>query len=123
MALPHNRVTLISMQGIGRFLFWDHPRASWQFDVMVGLILAFIFLMPRDVFKDQPNPAANIVMLGGGVWIPPRLLDGVPEDQLVPKATALIKARYKAHPPNISSVEPINDEATHEVTGYMAFTK
>jgi hypothetical protein len=111
------------MKGLGRFFFWDYPRASWQFDVMVGLILIFIFVTPRDIFKDQPNPAGNIVMLGGGVWIPPRLLDGVPEDQLLPKATALIKARYKTHPPNITSVEPISDDASHEVTGYMAFTK
>jgi hypothetical protein len=111
------------MKIFSRFLFWDYKRASWQYDVMVGLILVFIFLMPRDVFKDQPNPAGNIVMLGGGVWIPPKLLDGVPDDQLVPKATALIKARYKSHPPTVTSVEPINDDDTQKVTGYMAFTK
>jgi hypothetical protein len=111
------------MTGISRFLFWDYKRASWQFDVMVGLILAFIFLMPRDVFKDQPKPAGNVIMLGGGVWIPPQLLNGVPENQLVSKATELVKSRYKNRPPLITSVEPIDDEATHEVTGYMAFTK
>lgn len=110
------------MNVFSRFLFWDYKRASWQYDVMVGLILVFIFLTPRDLFKDQPNPAGNIVMLGGGVWIPPKLLDGVTEDQLVPKATALIKGRYKSHPPTIISVEPINDDDNH-VTGYMAFTK
>ena len=111
------------MDGISRFLFWDYKRASWQYDVLVGLILVFIFLTPRDLFKDQPNAARNIVMLGGGVWIPARLLDGTPDDQLVPKATALVKSRYKNRPPLITSVEPINDESTHEVTGYMAFTK
>ncbi len=111
------------MNFFSRFLFWDYKRASWQYDVMVGLILVFIFLTPREMFKDQPNPAGNIVMLGGGVWIPAKLLTGTPDDQLVPKATSLIRARFKSHPPTVTSVEPINDEASQEVTGYMAFTK
>lgn len=109
-------------QAIGRFLFWDYKRASWQYDVMVGLILMFIFLMPREIFKDQPSPATTVVMLRGGFWIAPQLLDGVPQEQLLPKATALIKSRYNTRAA-ISSVEPINGEANHEVTGYMAFTK
>jgi hypothetical protein len=110
------------MKGISRFLFWDYPRASWQFDVMVGLILIFIFVMPREIFKDQPSPAVNVVMLHGGFWIAPQLLDGVPQDQLLPKAMALINSRYKTQPA-VTSVEPINDEANKEVTGYMVFTK
>ncbi|SRR5579871_2468441 len=110
------------MQGLSRFLFWDYKRASWQYDVMVGLILLFIFLTPREIFRDQPNPAANVVMLHGGFWIAPQLLDGVPDDQLLTKASALIKSRYNK-PATISSVEPIADDADHEVTGYMAFTK
>ena len=36
-----------------RFILWDYPRASWQYDVMVGIILAFIFLTPREWFRDQ----------------------------------------------------------------------
>ena len=45
-----------------RFLLWDYPRACWQYDVMVALILAFVFLTPRELFRDQPR-ANNIVML------------------------------------------------------------
>ena len=48
-----------------RFILWDFPRASWQYDVMVGIILGFIFLTPRDWFRDQariPN-ASSIAML------------------------------------------------------------
>jgi hypothetical protein len=114
------------MKGLSRFLFWDYPRASWQFDVMVGLILVFIFMMPREIFKDQPSPAVNVVMLHGGFWIAPQLLDGVPQDQLLAKAKALINSRYKSRDITqsaITSVEPINDEANKEVTGYMVFTK
>jgi len=38
-----------------RFILWDYARASWQYDVMVGIIVAFIFLTPRDWFRDQPR--------------------------------------------------------------------
>jgi hypothetical protein len=109
------------MRAIGRFLFWDYKRASWQYDVMVGVILCFIFLMPRDIFRDQPK-APGIVMLHGGVWIEPQKLANVPDAALVSRATALINERYKTHVV-ISSVEPIYDEAEQEVKGYMAFVK
>ncbi|MGH9533240.1 MAG: hypothetical protein ACRD2E_00105 [Terriglobales bacterium] len=41
---------------ISSFLWWSYPRASLEYDVMVGLILAFIFLVPRGFFHDQPRP-------------------------------------------------------------------
>jgi hypothetical protein len=109
------------MRAIGRFLFWDYKRASWQYDVMVAVILCFIFLMPRDIFRDQPK-APGIVMLHGGVWIEPQKLANVPDAALVSRATALIDERYKTHVV-ISSVEPIYDETEQEVKGYMAFVK
>ena len=31
------------MKALGRLIFWEFPRASWQYDVIVALILAFIF--------------------------------------------------------------------------------
>ena len=34
------------MSGFSRFLLWDYPRASWQYDIIVAIILAFIFLTP-----------------------------------------------------------------------------
>ena len=88
---------------------------------MVGLILAFIFLTPRDIFRDQPK-AATVVMLRGGYWIEPQLLAGVPDNQLLSKASAVVNSRFKTRTA-ISSVEPIYDEAEQEVKGYMAFTK
>jgi hypothetical protein len=109
------------MRVIGRFLFWDYPRASWQYDVMVGLILAFIFLMPRDIFRDQPK-APSITMTRGGFWIDSQLLAGVPENELLPKATDLVNHRYKTHAA-LTTVEPIYDDAEQEIKGYMAFTR
>jgi hypothetical protein len=109
------------MRALGRFLFWDFPRASWQYDVMVALILCFIFLTPREIFRDQPK-APGIVMLHGGVWIETQKLANVPDADLVPRATAIVNERYKTHVV-ITSVEPIYDETEQEVKGYMAFLK
>jgi len=36
-------------------LFWEYRRGSWQYDLIVVAILAFIFLTPRSVFNDQPR--------------------------------------------------------------------
>lgn len=109
------------MRAIGSFLFWDHLRGSWQYDVMVALIVAFIFLTPRDIFRDQPKPP-NISMLRGGFWIDSQLLAGVPETQLLPKATELVNRRYKTHAA-VTAVEPIFDDSGQEIKGYMAFTR
>ena len=113
------------MKALGRFIFWDYPRASWQYDVMCVLILAFIFLTPRDLFRDQPK-AANVVMLpaeqGTGLfWIAPQLLDGVaPADQASTAATK-INSRYKTRLA-VTRVEPLRD-AEEDVTGYIAYTQ
>ena len=107
------------MGPVRRFIFWDYPRASWQYDVMVALILAFIFVTPREIFRDQPK-AASVVMLRGGFWIEPQLLMSVPEAELLQKATGLVNARYKTRT-RIGSVEPIYDDTEQEVKGYLAF--
>ncbi len=41
---------------IGDFVWWNYPRGSVEYDIMVGLILAFLFLTPRHFFRDQPRP-------------------------------------------------------------------
>jgi hypothetical protein len=39
------------------YLWWTHERGSLHYDVMVTLILAFIFLTPRWIrYGDQPKP-------------------------------------------------------------------
>lgn len=107
---------------IGRFLFWDYPRGSWQYDVMVALIVVFIFVTPRDIFHDQPKAASVVMLRTGTFWIEPALLAGVPESEQPSQAAKLVQMRYKTHT-TISSVEPIYDDSEQEVKGYMAFTK
>ena len=108
------------MGAIKRFILWDFPRGSWQYDVMVGLILAFIFLMPKTIFRDQPKPA-NVAILRNGFWIDPQVLSGVADGDMNSKASAAVNAKYKTHTV-IVNVDPIyNDE--QELEGYMAYSR
>ncbi len=111
--------------GLKRFVFWDYPRASWQYDVMVALILAFIFLTPREWFRDQPK-ASSIVMLpaqnGSQVyWIEPELLVGVPEAERQSKAEQMIHQRYGKRL-RLHHLETIFD-AEKDIKGFMAYMR
>ena len=108
-----------------RFLLWDYPRACWQYDVMVGLILAFVFLTPRELFRDQAR-ASSVVMLPAehgtnAYWIEPELLADTAEANLVAKAGQVLKDRY-GHRLSVVRLEPIFD-AEQEIKGYMAYIK
>src|SRR5438309_7282776 len=99
------------MNGLKRFILWDYPRAGWQYDVIVAAILAFIFLTPRDFFRDQPKPS-SVVMLSGEhgstFWLEPELLSGVPVTERESKAAGLLKSKTgRKH--DVTSVEPIFD--------------
>ena len=38
------------------YLFWTYPRGSFHYDVMVPLILAFLFISPRLInYRDRPQ--------------------------------------------------------------------
>ena len=111
------------MHGLKRFILWDYPRAVWQYDLMVALIVAFIFLTPREWFRDQPR-ASNVVMVpsshGTAFWIEPELLAGVSEVYRAERASSMIQARTgKKH--SVTRVEPIFD-SEKDIRGYMAFT-
>ena len=38
---------------IRSYILWTHPRGGFHYDVMVTVILAFIFLTPPGIFKDR----------------------------------------------------------------------
>ena len=40
---------------LSSYVLWTHDRGNLHYDVMVTLILAFIFLTPRSLFQDSPN--------------------------------------------------------------------
>src|ERR1700722_14510469 len=101
------------ISGIKRFLFWDYPRAGWQYDVMVGLILAFIFLTPREWFRDQPR-ANSIVMLPSEHGATVFWMDA--EELSYPTEQARTGKKY-----HVVRLDPIVD-SEQEIKGFMAFT-
>jgi hypothetical protein len=108
-----------------RLIFWDFPRASWQYDVVVGLILVFIFATPREWFHDQPKASSVVLMssLHGSdrVFIATDLLESVPEPDRPRRAEALIHQRT-GKSWHVVRVEPIRDEAEQEIKGFIAYT-
>src|SRR5271157_98543 len=109
-----------------RFILWDFPRATWQYDVMVGIILAFIFLTPRDWFRDQPRipNASSIAMLpseNGSLvfFVDAALLDGILESQQAERLTQVLRAQTSNRRLTVTRVEPIRD-SEGELQGYLA---
>lgn len=110
-----------------RFILWDYSRASWQYDLMVGIIVAFIFLTPRDWFRDQPRipRASTVAMLptdngDSAFFIESRFLARIPENERVAKLTEVLQNRTSNRRLIVTRVEPILDDAG-ELQGYMAF--
>jgi hypothetical protein len=112
-----------------RFIFWDFPRASWQYDLMVGLILAFIFLTPRNWFHDWPRtPSASSIAIlptdrGDSVFfVNSALLAGVSEDQRIAKLAGILQVRMSNRHLTVIRVEPVLD-SDGEIEGYIAFAR
>jgi len=104
-----------------RFIFWDYPRASFPYDVMVALILAFIFLTPPDLFRDRPR-ATEVAMLPGGIYmIGPEALAGKSDAEQRQRAADLIRKRFHENV-TVLKVEP-HVGAEQEVKGFMAYTQ
>lgn len=98
------------------FLLWHYERGSWQYDVMVALILAFIFLLPTRYFHDQPvygvQLRGDVVRLGSdssGVHyrVSAKLLasyDDNPE-----RAAEQVLTANLGHPASIARIEEVRD--------------
>src|SRR5258707_5891444 len=97
-----------------RFILWDYPRGSRPYDVIVGIILAFIFLTPRDWFRDQPRipKASSIAMLpseheGSAFFVDAALLSKTPDNQRMGKLTELLHSRMSNRRPAATPVRSI----------------
>lgn len=108
-----------------RLIFWDFARASWQYDIVVGLILVFVFATPREWFHDQPKASSVVLMssLHGSnrVFIATELLSDTPDAQRLHRAESLIHQRT-GKSWHVVRVEPIRDEAEQEIKGFIAYT-
>jgi len=107
--------------GVRRTVLWAYERGTWQYDLMVLAILAFIFLSPRAWFNDRPTleltdlrHQQGFVEIGHGKqgWrymIDARLVESyagtTPED-----AVQMILSRQLPRPFTVLSVDPITDK-------------
>ena len=113
--------------GLKRLILWDYHRGVWQYDVFVAIIIAFVFLTPRQWFRDQPRLAhasqiASLPSHGESVfWIESELVTPIPENRRLDELGRILTARTgKAQ--QLIRVEPILD-AEKEIKGYMAFAR
>jgi hypothetical protein len=96
---------------LSSFVWWNYPRATVEYDIMVGLILTFIFLTPRQIFRDQPRPftvhkaTVTMVTADGGHFF--EILGAAPNAN-VPE---LIQ-KYVGHPVKIRSIQTIRDQSS-----------
>jgi hypothetical protein len=122
------------LTGLKRFILWDYPRGSWQYDVMCGAITLFIFLAPPvwfhpqpQWFRDQPRipHASQITSLPGYgeavFWIEPELVSTIPEPQRLDKLGRELTART-GKKQVLTRIEPIYD-SEREIKGYMAYSR
>ncbi len=114
--------------GILRTVFWAYERGTWQYDLMVLAILAFIFLSPHNWFNDRPTleltdlrHQQGFVEMGHGKqgWrylVDARLVESFaatkPED-----AIQIILSRQLHQPFTVVSIDPITDK-NKVVLGY-----
>jgi hypothetical protein len=110
-----------------RFILWDYPRSSWQYEAMVTLILVFIFLTPRAFFGDQPRPK-NVTLLssssqGSSFMIDPELLTGVPETHLAARVAKLIHSQAGNRNRSVERIEPVYDKDEMEIRAYIVYTR
>ena len=105
-------------------IFWSYQRGSWQYDIMVGLILVFTFLTPRSWFRDQPRMpgAQQIVMLRSDhelavFWVDGDLIGSKPAAAIHEHVRSLIERRTGKKVALIKA-EPVED-SEGSLKGYL----
>ena len=115
-----------ALRGIGSFIFWTYERGTRQYDLMVALILAFIFLTPRQVFHDRPTltEARQVVEVRGvegtGYRIEAKLLEGNTRSLEV-NAEHLLE-QVTNRPVEVRRIEPVLD-AQGRVQAYTVWVQ
>lgn len=112
------------------YFFWTYDRGSFHYDVMVTLILLFIFLAPRFVdFKDQPGDS---LARRAGILVNPDGSHGVvyqveasqvdAQDEKMVRVNFARVLRPVTGPVTIDRVEPVRDEKGR-IIAYRAWVR
>ena len=123
---PREDAAIVTSKPSGRrqafinVLFWAYERGSKPYDLIVILILAFIFVTPRSWFGDRPTLQLTdlrnhqgIVEVthsrgGGSYLVDARLVEARAPQKLEEAVTEILKPRIQ-RPFTISSVEPLRE--------------
>jgi len=107
-----------------RFILWEYQRGSWQYDVIVGFILAFLFLTPPAWYRDQPRiPRVSVIsMQSGEFMVDPEFWTATPEGQRMARVTQEVRSRGGNSHLTVTRVEPFVD-SDGELRFYIAFTR
>ena len=111
-----------------RSVFWSYKRGSWQYDLIVIAILAFIFLTPREFFGDHPRPPVvrQVQELGdqnGTVvfWVDP---SAVPAEPVEARDTKLQQLLYERSGLNLEVVSVENAMARDgDLHAYIVYAR
>ena len=112
---------------VTRSIFWAYERGSWQYDVIVLAILAFIFLSPRSWFNDRPTFQLSDVRHQQGIMevgrvnktvhylVDARLVESL--DQKPENAIPVILKQHLQKPFTVKSIDAVRDR-NQVVLGY-----
>ncbi len=110
------------------YFLWTYDRGSFHYDVMVTLILVFIFVSPHFIsFKDQPtasprHPSGIMVTPNGnqGFVYQADAADVDAQDEAMVRANFLRLLKPMSGPVTIDRLEPVRDSAGH-IVAYRAW--
>ena len=129
---PLRRFASATKLVVTRSVFWAYERGSWQYDLIVGVILAFIFLSPRGWFNDRPTLQMTDLRHHQGIvemgrvnkevryLVDARLVDSL--HQTPDDAIPLILKEYLPKAFTVKSIDPVRDR--HQVIlGYTVMVE
>jgi hypothetical protein len=111
-----------------RTLLWTYERGSWQYDLIVLAILAFIFITPRTWFNDRPTLQLTDLRHSQGFvemgrtkegWhylVDARLVESITPDKPQDAILQILRSRLNK-PFRVKSVEVVRDQ-NNVVLGY-----
>src|SRR4051794_7164538 len=119
------------MSRIGRtlkgYLFWTYDRGSFHYDVMVTLILVFIFIAPHFIdFKDHPgellvHPNGVAVITEAKMYqVDAAAVDA--QDEGMVRANFVRVIKPLAGSVSVDRVEPVSDASGH-IIAYRAWVR
>ena len=114
-----------------RYLFWTYERGSFHYDVMVTLILLFIFVSPRFInFGDKPVPDGQVrgseVLVqasGGGAFVYQVSASDIKStnDEMTLQQELAASIEPIAGPIQLDRYDAVKDPNSGKVTSYRIF--